>query len=67
MFMCPILVCCIIDPKENVQEIFTHVCQRHGVVEGKRLGYLNAFVKLVSQPTLSHYQLGYSKEDLLCW
>ncbi|KAK3927944.1 Rapamycin-insensitive companion of mTOR [Frankliniella fusca] len=54
------------DPKENVQEIFNHVCQRQGVVEGKRLGYLNAFVKLVSQPGINHAQLGYSKEELLC-
>lgn len=35
-------------------------------MEGKRLGYLNAFVKLVSQPSISHAQLGYSKEELLC-
>ncbi|XP_034242434.1 rapamycin-insensitive companion of mTOR [Thrips palmi] len=54
------------DPKENIQEIFNHVCQRHGIVEGKRLGYLNAFVKLVSQPSINHTHLGYSKEELLC-
>lgn len=54
------------DPKENIQEIFNHVCQKHGVVEGKRLGYLNAFVKLVSQPGISYAQLGYSKQELLC-
>ncbi|XP_011330376.1 rapamycin-insensitive companion of mTOR isoform X2 [Ooceraea biroi] len=50
--------------KENVKEILTNLCQRHNVPSVKKLAYLNAIVKLISENDSQDY--GYSAEDLFC-
>ncbi|XP_043502898.1 rapamycin-insensitive companion of mTOR isoform X2 [Polistes fuscatus] len=50
--------------KENVKEVLTNLCQRHNVPSVKKLAYLNAIVKLISENNLSDY--GYSMDDLFC-
>nr|XP_050846780.1 rapamycin-insensitive companion of mTOR isoform X2 [Vespula vulgaris] len=50
--------------KENVKEVLTNLCQRHNVPSVKKLAYLNAIVKLISENDLSDY--GYSIDDLFC-
>lgn len=51
--------------KENVKEVLTNLCQRHNVPNVKKLAYLNAIVKLISETDSQDY--GYSAEDLFCW
>jgi len=51
--------------KENVKEVLTNLCQRHNVPSVKKLAYLNAIVKLISETDSQDY--GYSPEDLFCW
>ncbi|KAL3868472.1 hypothetical protein ACJMK2_041273 [Sinanodonta woodiana] len=51
------------DPAENIKEIFTHVLQQD-VSKARKLGYLNAFVRLL-QKWNSVTPLGYSKQDIL--
>lgn len=51
--------------KENVKEVLTNLCQRHNVPSVKKLAYLNAIVKLISETDSQDY--GYSTEDLFCW
>ncbi|XP_076231374.1 rapamycin-insensitive companion of Tor [Calliopsis andreniformis] len=50
--------------KENVKEVLTNLCQRHNVPGIKKLAYLNAIVKLISQNDSPDY--GYSVDDLFC-
>ncbi|XP_018050285.1 PREDICTED: rapamycin-insensitive companion of mTOR isoform X3 [Atta colombica] len=50
--------------KENVKEVLTNLCQRHNVPSVKKLAYLNAIVKLISETDSQDY--GYSPEDLFC-
>ncbi|XP_011297847.1 rapamycin-insensitive companion of mTOR [Fopius arisanus] len=49
---------------ENVKEVLTHICLRQGVSSVKKLGYLNALVRLVSEDATLDY--GLSSEKLLC-
>ncbi|KAK3609904.1 hypothetical protein CHS0354_036667 [Potamilus streckersoni] len=51
------------DPAENIKEIFTHVLQQDAS-KARKLGYLNAFVRLL-QKWNSVTPLGYSKQDIL--
>ncbi|XP_020282297.1 rapamycin-insensitive companion of mTOR isoform X2 [Pseudomyrmex gracilis] len=50
--------------KENIKEVLTNLCQRHNVSSVKKLAYLNAVVKLISETDSQDY--GYSTEDLFC-
>ncbi|XP_014479539.1 PREDICTED: rapamycin-insensitive companion of mTOR [Dinoponera quadriceps] len=51
--------------KENVKEVLSNLCQRHNVPSVKKLAYLNAIVKLISEAADSQ-DYGYSAEDLFC-
>lgn len=50
--------------KENVKEVLTNLCQRENVPSVKKLAYLNAIVKLISENDSSDY--GYSISDIFC-
>ncbi|XP_012288713.1 rapamycin-insensitive companion of mTOR [Orussus abietinus] len=50
--------------KENVREVLTNLCQRQGVSSVKKLAYLNAMVKLISENDAPDY--GFCTEDLFC-
>lgn len=50
--------------KENVKEVLTNLCQRHNVPSIKKLAYLNAIVKLISENDSPDY--GYSIDDIFC-
>lgn len=50
---------------ENIKEALTNLCQRQGVSAGKKLAYLNAFVKLIRENEDNDF--GYSVEQLFCW
>ncbi|XP_003700779.2 rapamycin-insensitive companion of Tor isoform X1 [Megachile rotundata] len=50
--------------KENVKEVLTNLCQRHNVPSIKKLAYLNAIVKLISENDSPEY--GYSINDIFC-
>ncbi|XP_043466868.1 rapamycin-insensitive companion of mTOR [Leptopilina heterotoma] len=49
---------------ENIKEALTNLCQRQGVSAGKKLAYLNAFVKLIRENDANDF--GYSVEQLFC-
>ncbi|XP_069128220.1 rapamycin-insensitive companion of mTOR-like isoform X2 [Argopecten irradians] len=53
------------DPGENVKEILTIATVHLHVHKTKKLGYLNAFVKLLYKLG-KEKSLGYSKQDILC-
>lgn len=38
-----------------------------GLTESKRLGYLNAFVKLLLKPDINYEDLGYTAQEILHW
>ncbi|XP_053970556.1 rapamycin-insensitive companion of mTOR isoform X1 [Hylaeus volcanicus] len=50
--------------KENIKEILTNLCQRHNVPSIKKLAYLNAIVKLISENDSPEY--GYATDDIFC-
>ncbi|CAK9816269.1 Rapamycin-insensitive companion of mTOR [Anthophora quadrimaculata] len=50
--------------KENVKEVLTNLCQRENVPSIKKLAYLNAIVKLISENDSPDY--GYSTNDVFC-
>ncbi|KAG7212743.1 hypothetical protein KM043_013008 [Ampulex compressa] len=50
--------------KENVKEVLTNLCQRYNVPSVKKLAYLNAIVKLISENDTLDY--GYSTDDIFC-
>ncbi|XP_016844354.1 rapamycin-insensitive companion of mTOR [Nasonia vitripennis] len=52
------------DFKENITEALSNLCQRHGVSDAKKLAYLNAIVKLVTETEVPEY--GYSADELYC-
>ncbi|XP_063978549.1 rapamycin-insensitive companion of mTOR [Diachasmimorpha longicaudata] len=52
------------DLKDNVKEVLTNVCLRHGVSSVKKLGYLNALVRLVTENDTTDY--GLTPEQLFC-
>lgn len=52
------------DVKENVQEVLTNLCQRQGISSVRKLAYLNAIVKLISENDVAEY--GYCAEELFC-
>lgn len=54
-----------IDVKQNLTEALRNICRQHGVDGVKKLAYLNAIVKLVSENDVSEY--GCSTDELLCW
>ncbi|GLH11487.1 Rapamycin-insensitive companion of mTOR [Gryllus bimaculatus] len=51
------------DCSENAKQILTNICKKQGLTEGKRFGYLNAFVKLLTK-TKETGELGYTVEQL---
>lgn len=53
------------DLKENIAEALSNLCQRHGVSDAKKLAYLNAIVKLVTETEVPEY--GCSADELFCW
>ena len=55
----------ILDLKENITEVLVNLCQRHNVPSSKKLAYLNAIVKLISENENPAY--GYSADELFCW
>ncbi|KAK1119626.1 hypothetical protein K0M31_013046 [Melipona bicolor] len=50
--------------KENVKEVLTNLCQRENVPSIKKLAYLNAIVKLISENDSPDY--GYPINDVFC-
>lgn len=56
-----------LDPRENVHEILTELVKTSGLTEGKRLNYLNAFVKLILNVNGNLLELGYNIEEILLW
>ncbi|XP_046617804.1 rapamycin-insensitive companion of mTOR [Neodiprion virginianus] len=52
------------DIKENVQEVLTNLCQRQGISNVRKLAYLNAIVKFISENDLVEY--GYCNKELFC-
>nr|XP_033338467.1 rapamycin-insensitive companion of mTOR isoform X1 [Megalopta genalis]XP_033338468.1 rapamycin-insensitive companion of mTOR isoform X1 [Megalopta genalis] len=50
--------------KENVKEVLTNLCQRNNIPSIKKLAYLNAIVKLISENDSPDY--GYSIDDVFC-
>ncbi|XP_012265528.2 rapamycin-insensitive companion of mTOR [Athalia rosae] len=52
------------DVKENVQEVLTNLCQRQGISSARKLAYLNAIVKLISENDILDY--GYCVQELFC-
>ncbi|XP_026669224.1 rapamycin-insensitive companion of mTOR [Ceratina calcarata] len=50
--------------RENVKEVLTNLCQRENVPSVKKLAYLNAIVKLISENDSADY--GYSLNNILC-
>ncbi|KAG8226637.1 hypothetical protein J437_LFUL005288 [Ladona fulva] len=53
------------DISENAKEILCNVCKKEGITDGKKLAYMNTFVKLLSVKK-GCTNFGYSKEDILC-
>lgn len=54
------------EPSENLIEVLSHVVRQDGISKAKKLGYFNAFVRLVYRyGTNFHCYL--SKEQILCW
>ncbi|GJQ71662.1 rictor [Trypoxylus dichotomus] len=53
------------DPRENAFEILTEITKPSGLSEGKRLNYLNAFVKLTLHVNGDLMELGYNIEEIL--
>ncbi|XP_076618196.1 rapamycin-insensitive companion of Tor [Colletes latitarsis] len=49
---------------ENVKEVLTNLCQQHNVSSIKKLAYINAIVKLISENDSSDY--GYTIDDIFC-
>ncbi|XP_063227632.1 rapamycin-insensitive companion of mTOR [Bacillus rossius redtenbacheri] len=54
------------DASECAREILTNVCKKQGLTGGKRFGYLNAFVKLLTKTDIGAGDLGYTIEDIQC-
>ncbi|XP_034935765.1 rapamycin-insensitive companion of mTOR [Chelonus insularis] len=50
--------------QENIREVLTNLCLRQGVSSVKKLGYLNAIVRLISDNDFTDF--GYSLEEILC-
>ncbi|KAI4461161.1 cytosolic regulator pianissimo [Holotrichia oblita] len=53
------------DPCENAFEILSEIVKPSGLSEGKRLNYLNAFVKLILHVNGNLAELGYNVEEIL--
>ncbi|KAK6640058.1 hypothetical protein RUM43_008335 [Polyplax serrata] len=51
---------------ENAYEILSNICKRQGLTDGRRLGYLNVFTKLIEQMNTSKEEFFISKEEMLC-
>lgn len=56
-----------LDPRENAFEILSEIVKPSGLSEGKRLNYLNAFVKLILHINGNLAELGYNVEEILLW
>jgi hypothetical protein len=50
-----------------MKEILTNITRIEGITEGRRLSYLNSFVKLVSKPDVNYEDFGYTTHDILYW
>ncbi|CAG2065388.1 unnamed protein product, partial [Timema podura] len=55
------------DACECAREILSNVCKKQGLTEGKKFGYLNAFVKLIIRTDVGAGDLGYTIEEIQCW
>lgn len=55
------------DINENAYEILTNLIKKQGLTNGKKLGYLNIFAKLVEQAGSGNEKFTMIKEDMLCW
>lgn len=53
------------DTGENTKHILLNICKKQGLSDGKRYGYLNALVKLISRANDAG-DFGYSVEQLFC-
>ena len=58
-------LCLFVELRENIQEILSNICQRQGVSSVKKLGYLNAIVRLIGENDEPDY--GYCTEEVFCW
>ena len=54
------------DPDENVKEVLCYIILQHGYSKAKKLGYLNAFVKLLDRCT-DRTKLGLPLKDIMKW
>ena len=54
------------DPAENIKEILRHVVLQQGVSKGKKLAYLNSFVKLLHRQG-DDRALGLGSIEILAW
>lgn len=52
---------------ENVYEILSNICKRQGITEGRKLSYLNVFVKLMIKNKNDLSTSGYTVEEILYW
>lgn len=55
------------DARDNCYELLEGICRSADMSEGKRLNYLNSFVKLVVHVNGNLASLGFSVEDILRW
>ena len=60
------IVFSISDPNQNLLEVLQNVVRQEGISKAKKLGYFNAFVRLVYRFG-SNFQTHLSKEQILCW
>lgn len=58
---------CLSDVRKNCKEILEGICNTSNVSEGKRVNYLNAFVKLILHVNGDISRTGFSTEEVLCW
>jgi hypothetical protein len=55
------------DSRQNVTSILSALCQISDLTDGKRLNYLNAFVKVTLHIEGNFENIGFSMRDILCW
>nr|UTM63730.1 Rictor [Riptortus pedestris] len=53
------------DPAEAMADILSNITLQRNMPEGKRVSYLNAFVKLISKPDTKDEDFGYTPEEIL--
>lgn len=57
----------VIDVGDNCFELLEAICKSADMSEGKRLNYLNNFVKLVTHVEGNLTSMGFTLEEMLRW